>query len=736
MLAPLKKRIVIVSTYPPRACGIAQFSFDLISYIDQFFSGSLETSVVALESPLLPEITYSEKVLFRISENDTEGYREVAEKLNAMDDVAVVLIQHEFGIFGGDYGRALLNFLEHLSKPVILTLHTVLPAPDSGMKDVLQKIASAVDTLTVMTQTSFDLLVAIYGVAKEKIVIVPHGIHPHAYEDPRNAKTILGLAEKKVITTFGLLGPGKGIEYGIEALPEITKIYPDLVYLVVGATHPIVLRNEGESYREKLSALARALKIENHVIFYNEYVDIDRLLTFLRATDIYLSLGQNPNQAVSGTLTYALGTGRPVISTPFAQAKELINPSVGALVSFADSRDITHFVNDFFHDEERLKNMRRDAYFMTRDMTWENVALSYVALASTLAPELATVKKNLPKITLQHIHTLSDDFGIFQFADLTNPDPRYGYTIDDVARALIVVAEYKARGGSENTDVLTDIYVSFIERAATNDGRFNNYFTTLRELDHARNETENLDDATARALWALATVAYGPFSSPERERARTLFLSMSRELHTSESPRAVAFYIKAFGLWYEAEKNDIARNRVIVCADLLMSWYRHEPTPEWPWFENVLSYSNGLLCEGLLIAYQVTGTMEYFEVAKISLDFLISHSFQDGYCTPIGQKGWFKKGEEKQLFDQQPEEVSALVLALARMWQISGDEMYREKMFSAFEWYLGSNSIGKTMYTAVTGGCYDGFSETHINLNQGAESTISYLLARLAIERI
>ncbi len=729
-----KNTIVVISTYPPRECGIATYSSDLVENFDRVYSDGVTTGVVALESDILAHLSYGKKVVMKISENNQSDYIETRDKINAMRDVSLVLIEHEFGIFGDDYGKNILTFLQGLNKPVVITLHTVLPHPGDEMKALMEALVARADRLIVMTEASKKILHEVYGVLEEKVRIIPHGLHFAPYRDTTDAKAHLGLTGKHVLSTFGLLSRGKGIEYGIAALQKIVQIYPDTVYLVIGATHPVILSHEGERYREFLEETVRRLGLEKNVIFYNEYFNVPKLLDFLQATDIYLSLVQDPDQAVSGTLTYALGAGRPVISTPFTQAREVVTPEIGRLISFGESEGIEKEVCALLSDPSLLLSMGRAAYFRTRSMAWQNVALSHMRVFRELSPQIARKEKNVPPISLVHFRRLTDSFGMFQFAVLDEPDPEWGYTLDDNARALIVAIRYWDTSGDTTILPLIKIYLDFMERSMKSSGGFINYFTKEGLPDVERNQNENLDDANARALYALSVAATSSIGQAEKDQAKEIFSLRSHLKETLHSPRAIAFYIKALGTWLTEHNDDGVRTILEEYARVLIAHYEHVASDEWQWFEEVLSYSNGVLPEALLVAFVATGKQRYFDVAQATLDFLVTKSFDGDLCAPVGQAGWLKRGGTKHIFDQQPEEVAALVCVLGAMYQISHEEKYEQKIDLAFDWFLGNNVHHQTMCTP-DGGCYDGILEKEINLNQGAESTLSYLLARFAIEK-
>ena len=743
-------KIVYVSTFPPRECGMATFTADLTAAMDDLLEPAIESRVAAVNIDDISRYHYPRKVIFQIDQYSQQEYIKTAENINAMVDVKLVNIQHEFGIFAGKYGAHILSFLGALKKPSIVTFHSVLPAPDKELYDIVRSIAEKASGLTVMTNLSREILIREYGVAEEKISVIPHGIHSMPYSSSVKPKSALGFSKKVNLLTFGLLNRGKGLEYVIEALPEVVKVYPDLMYIILGVTHPNVLKEEGESYRNLLIQKVHDFKLSSHVNFYNEYVSLEKLLQFLRAMDIYISTSLNPNQAVSGTLSYALGSGRPVISTSFAQAKEIITPEAGILVNFRDSGSYAEAIMRLLKDSSLREQLGKNAYFRTRNMTWENVALEYSKLFSKYSRDIAEVseQKKIPRINLSHIFRLTDNFGFIQFSRLSLPDISSGYTLDDNARALIVTclcyeelgrAFKTAYPDKQKSELLkrTEIYLRFIEFVLDKEGVFHNYVKSDRTIDFELNKNENLDDANGRAFWALA-VAAASDSLPEsiRNKALSLIKKVMEKYSMFESPRSVAFHIKGFSLLLKKMKEISGKDLeklVITHCDRLISLYRGVSSEDWQWFENYLTYSNAVLSEALLLGHKHTGNSDFLEMGIKTLDFLVGHTFVNGIYAPIGQDGWHHKTGERRYFDQQPEDVSAMVYALATAHSITGKDSYKKLMHEAFNWFLGDNSLKQVVYDRATGGCYDGVGEGHINLNQGAESTTSYLLARLAI---
>ncbi len=730
-----KSLIVFISTFPPRQCGIATFTADLTNIVDQMFGPLIESKIVAMNMNDISHLPYSDKVIFQISQPNKKDYINAALRLNQLEKVKFVNIQHEFGIFGGEYGSNLLFFLEKIKKPVVVTFHTVLPSPDKKMHSVVQSIAKYSKGMIVMTKHSKELLERAYGLNPNQIQVIPHGIHNVPYRTSENAKSALGFSGKLILSTFGLLNSGKGIEYVIRSLPSVVEKFPNALFLVIGVTHPVVLKQEGENYRNFLINKVYELGLSDHVLFYNNYFHLNHLLKFLEATDIYLSPSLDPNQTVSGTLSYALGSGRPVISTAFAQAKEDITDKVGMLIDFRKPRAFTNAIIKLLSDGELRLQMGKNAYFRTRHMTWENVALSYLKYFSKFTPELTTEHRKLPSIKLAHLAKLTDNFGIIQFAKLTEPDISSGYTLDDNARALVVAALHYKKFRAPFSLKLVSVYFNFLCQVAKPDGYFNNYVNPNHVVDEQRNRQENLEDANARALYALAQVSTSK-QIPKRLRhqAHFIFEQSFRKNVAFSSPRAIAFYIKALSYFLSKWKGPKTLAELRHCCEQLMTLYNKTHSPEWEWFEPYLTYSNAILPEALILGYKITGERKYLEVSEKTLGFLIESTFKDNMCISVGQSGWFLEGGTRHYFDQQPEDIAATVEALNTMFQVTKRGHYRELAYKTFNWFLGNNILGQVVYDRTTGGCYDGVGEKSINLNQGAESSISYLLARLSFE--
>ena len=744
--------IVYVSTFPPRKCGIATFTEDLTHAMDAMLAPGVTSRISAMNpGGGVASFRYPRKVIFQINRANQEEYVATAQRINQLDSVQLVNIQHEFGIFGGERGSHIIPFMQALKKPVVITFHTVLPDPDEELYSTVRLLVENASAVIVMTNLSKKILSQEYAVPQKKIKVVPHGIHSQPYTLSQQAKMTLGYSGRLVLSTFGLISRLKGLEYVIEALPQVVREFPDFVYIIFGATHPVVLAQEGESYRNFLVEKIYGLGLYDHVKLYNRYFPLSELLHFLKATDIYISPSLEPNQAVSGTLSYALGMGRPVISTAFAQAREVITDEVGILVDFRSPDSYADAILQLLRNDERRLQLGKNAYFRTRNMTWPNVALQYARVFSEYAPSLARIsdQKSLPRTKLDHLIHLTDSFGIVQFAQLTKRDISFGYTLDDNASALAVAVLCYGELGSpaqspstarEKRQLLRLIntYLSFIDLVAQPDGHFSNFVKADRTLDDILNRQVNLEEANARALYALAlTSTTALLSRSIRQKTFDLLQNRMKSGVSFDSPRAIARCIKALCILVNRkvriEGMDLDGTLRSQC-DRLVGLYQAVGHADWQWFESHLAYSNGVMPEALLLGYHTTGGERYLTVGKTTLDFLIKESFVDGIFMPIGQTGWRHRGGRRYHFDQQPEEAKSIVQALGAGYMVTGDEEYHRLMRQAFNWFLGDNSLNQVVYDQTTGGCYDGLGRTTINLNQGAESTISYLLARLALD--
>ncbi|MEK6843835.1 MAG: glycosyltransferase [Nanoarchaeota archaeon] len=723
--------ILYMATYPPRECGIATFTKDISDAIDRRFFPSIKTRILAMNNNGTNIYNYPKRVMFQISDTEISNYLEIANKINKSKEIKLINIQHEFGIFGGEFGEYLIPFLEVLKKPVVITLHSLIPFPNEKLKNVVQEISKRVNALIVMTKKGVDILREHYGIVngKPKVYVIPHGIPNVTFESQQKEKKNLGFENNTILLTFGMMGPGKGYEHVIESLPEIVKSYPNLLYLIVGETHPMVRKREGEQYRNSLDARIKRLKLQKHVKFYNKYVTQSEIISYIKASDIYLCTPDNPNQITSGTLAYAMGSGRTVIATPFIHAKDIVTENRGRLVEFKNSESIKNALSELLSIKEKRKDMERNSYYYTRHMTWPNVAMAYGRVFKEILKEQAVDIKELPKINMQHLMRLTDKFGIIQFSEQTNPDKASGYTLDDNARALLVSAMHYERFNEYKQLKLIKTYLDYINFVKDKDGKLYNFVDKYKMINGDWSE-----DAHGRALWALGYLAsLDKIPKDLRNKADNLFLETLSVASIMRSPRAIAFTISGLYYYNQKKKSDYIKNNIKKLANILISLYDHNSSTKWQWFEPFLTYSNSKLPEALLYAYQLTNEENYLDKAVKTLDFLISKTFEKDIFVPIGQRGWYEKDKERAYFDQQPIEAGYTVQTLIEAHKITKNEKYKDYAIKSFEWFLGKNMLRQTIYNEKTGGCHDGLGENAINLNQGAESTLSYLMARLSL---
>ncbi|PIR96178.1 MAG: hypothetical protein COT92_02595 [Candidatus Doudnabacteria bacterium CG10_big_fil_rev_8_21_14_0_10_42_18] len=730
--------IAIISSFPPRKCGIASFTNDLTQNIEQLFDPSLKVKIFALNTASSNSFDYPKKVVGQIHNTNLKDYLKAAKIINQSPSIQSVLIQHEFGLFNGKNNSYLQKFIKLLEKPIIIVCHTILPKPKPFAKELFKLFQAKSKALITLTENSRQTLINEYGISKKQIFVIPHGIPSTQFvtnAEKQKIKLNLHLKNKLILTTFGLLNKGKGLEYAIKAVARIIRHKPNLRYLIIGPTHPEVKKREGEKYRNKLIKLVNILGIQKNIKFYNAYQKTSKLLNYLKATDIYLATPLDENQAVSGTLSYALGTGLPVISTAFAHAKEIISEQNGLLIKFKDVADLADALERLILNTPFRNQLAKNAFFSTRDMLWHNVALNYANIILKFIPAKNYNFRKLPKIRIGHLKRLTNKFGVFQFADLFFPNPSYGYTLDDNARALVAATKHFAMTKNKTGLKLANIYLNFIKKSQIKNGSFVNYFHADYSTNHNENEKCSLEDSNARTLYALyATLNENGLPKKIYHKIQSILKHAKPLQQNFRFLRAKAFYVKGLYNFYKIKKQKLTYDQINKnCRQLLLSYQKHKRS-NWHWFEPILTYSNSMLSEAMLYGYLVTKNIKYFKIAKLTLEFLVKESFNKNRCVPIGQNGWYKRGGQKTKFDQQPEEVAALVQTLIKMYQITQEKKYFILAHKTFSWFLGNNTLSQFVYDPSTQGCFDGFGQKSLNFNQGAESTISYLLARLALE--
>jgi glycosyltransferase involved in cell wall biosynthesis len=754
MHAPALDTIAFVGSYIPRRCGIATFTHDLRAAVAAHLPRAA-CPVVALHPPSQTG-GYPAEVRFECPADDRAAYAAAADFLGLVN-VDVVSIQHEYGIFGGPSGGHVLALLENLRAPVHTTLHTVLATPSSEQRAVLREVIRLSARIVVMSDRGRDLLRGLYGVAAERIDVIPHGIPDVPWSDPGVHKEACGLAGADVLLTFGLLSPNKGIETAITALPEIVARHPRTRYVVLGATHPELLRTEGERYRESLVRLAADRGVAEHVVFHDRYVELPELLAFLRAADVYVTPYLGADQITSGTLAYAFGSGAAIISTPYWHARELLADGRGVLVPFRDPAALAHAACRLLADTTGRRHLRRRNWLLGRDMLWSRAADRYaesfrrarlglaVRRRSTATPPrdepaAAAVPDSspgrLPPLRLSHLWRLTDSCGVLQHAAHDVPDREHGYCTDDNARALTLMVQLESLGlDTPQTRRAAARYAAFLGHAfvpAT--GRFRNFLS----FDRRWLDDRGTDDCLGRAVLALGT-CIGRSRRPETARwAMRSFAAAATAVTRTTSPRAWAHAILAIGEYLHRLGGD--RHVTAIRAALvarLVELQRSTAGPAWPWCEDVVTYDNGRLCQALIAGGRSLGDGPALETGLAMLDWLVRIQCSDtGRFSPIGCNGFLRRGAEPATFDQQPLESCAMVAACTAAFRATAESRWLDHAWLAFDWFLGRNVLGIAVCDPRTGACRDGLHEDRTNENRGAESTLAYLAAVVELQGV
>ena len=737
--AGLPSRIAVVGNYLPRQCGIATFTTDLC--------GAISTECGAARLFAVPVndtesgYAYPERVRLALAQDDLSSYEQAADFLN-FTNFDLVCLQHEYGIFGGPAGSHILGLLRRLKMPVITTLHTVLREPNPDQRRVMEEIAALSDRLIVMSELSSQFLQEIFKVPGNKIDMVPHGVPDLPFLDPNFYKDRFNVEGKAVLLTFGLLSPNKGIENVIQALPHILSRHKNVVYMVAGATHPHILRREGDHYRESLRALAKELGVESKVIFHNHFVSPEEMAAFIGAADIYITPYRHEAQVVSGTLAYALGAGKAIISTPYWHAIELLDDQRGALVPFQDPSAVARKTVELLDTPAVRHAMRKRAYLYAREMIWKKVAQGYMASFEQARRDRMqeprvmfadeTIVKSLdklPPLKLDHLHRLTDDTGMLQHATFAVPKYAEGYTTDDNARALVLTVLLGQFGRNE-TDYLATRYLAFLGNAFNPaNGRFRNFLT----YDRRWAEDQGSEDSHGRSLWALGTVLGQSKDHALKGAAGHLFEIAVPAVTAFSSPRAWAFTLLGIEEYLHCFPGDReAQQMSAALATRLLGLYRVNQSPGWGWFEDVVAYSNARLPQAILIAGRRNSDEQMISVGLQSLSWLCETQRCAGkdHFVPIGSQGFYRKGGQRARFDQQPVEAGGAVSACLEAYRATGDDHWRKEAWSAFNWFLGDNDLQIALYDPITGGCRDGLHPERVNENQGAESTLAFLMAQ------
>ncbi len=734
--------IVYVGTFVPKRCGIATFANDLGASVAEEMGGKPYRVVALTDRP--GGYDYPSEVTFEIRQNVIRDYALAAEYLNG-SSAQIVSLQHEFGIYGGDAGKYLSVLLCHLKKPVITTLHTILENPSKDYREAFDDVINCSQRLVTMSQTGARMLRDIYGVPENKISVIHHGVHDVPFVDSNFYKEQFNVEGLTVLLTFGLLSPNKGIETALEALPAVVEKYPNTVYIILGATHPEVKKVYGEAYRLSLERKARDLQIVDNVVFQNRFVDLQELTEYVSCCDIYITPYLAKEQITSGTLAYAVGMGKAVVSTPYWYAQELLQDSRGVLVDFGDVKGMADALGDLIGDSVRRNRMRKSAYEYGRTMVWREVGRQYVEMFLDVLHERENLdvgsvwkqkmlpQTTLPELKLDHLISLSDNVGLLQHACFGIPDRDHGYSADDVGRGLAAIMTLYNQQKDEQVLPWIRTYVSFLKHSQTETGHFHNFMSYDRRFQ----DDHGSDDTLGRVFWGLGTVVrWGP-KEQIRALAQDMMDKATPRILELEAPRAMAYTI--IGIDHLLQKFEGAsqfRRLLVQLAEDLVSLYKGNRTADWHWFENVLTYGNAKIPEALLRAYQVTQNEEYLDIALESLDFLTKEQWNGVYFELIGNEGWYPKGGEKAFFGQQPVDAGYLVEAYVAASEVSDKYKYLELARLAFEWFLGRNRLNAALYDFADGSVADGMDSNGISANQGAESVVCYLLAVLALSEL
>ncbi|MHC4787988.1 MAG: glycosyltransferase family 4 protein [Planctomycetota bacterium] len=735
----LKDAIAFIATYPPRQCGIGTFTSDLVRAVQGRTEGRLRTVVMAIDESE-EDLRYPDEVQYTLNQHDNADYVRAAEFLN-YNNVRAVSLQHEFGIFGGHDGAYALDLLRELRCPIITTFHTVLREPNEGQRQVMDELVVLSSLLVVMSERAVDFLRDVYGAPRAKIRLIHHGVPEIPLVEPQHYKAQFEMEGRELVLTFGLLNPGKGIEYALEALPPVVEEYPNLCYIVLGATHPNILREQGESYRLGLQRQARNLGLQKNVLFSDRFVSLDELCEFLKAADLYMTPYLNREQITSGTLAYALGAGKPIVSTRYWYAEELLADERGQLVELRDPAGLAEALLRLLGDPARVREMRANAYEFSRRMTWDEVGRLYLSTFRE-AFSTARVRASMPDVSMRHVLPitglprprldqlvrLTDDTGLLQHARFSVPNRAHGYCTDDNARALVVTSKYYDLFRSSEAERLLGTYLAFVSYAQRDDGLFHNFVSYDRQFQ----DEVGSDDCYGRALWGLGYAMY---------RGPRPYFNLVKEVLEQAASNLTALNLRGrshaiLGLYYYLQRypeaEDIVEKIDRLAADHLKR-FRAASSEDWLWFEEAIAYDNAVIPQSLFLAYEVTGNEDYHRVAQQSLDFIISMCSRGDHMSLVGNDGWHVRGGEPAAFDQQPIDACGLVEACKVAFRLTGRREYLRYMRMAFDWFLGVNDLGEPLYNFRTGGCSDGLTAQGANQNQGAESTLCFLLALLTL---
>jgi len=735
-----KFKIACVGNYVPRQCGIATFTRDLTESLiisNREKNIKTEAFVVAMNDQD-QTYDYPEIVKFTIRQEYQRDYLEATKFIN-YSNAEICILQHEFGIFGGKNGIYILPLIHKLEIPLIVTFHTVLKNPSEKEIMIIKEIGKKAEKIVVMSELAVDFLIHIYNLPKQKIKLIEHGVPDFDFIQRKIFKKKLNLENKKSLLTFGLLSRDKGIETVIQALPRVVEKHSEIVYIILGKTHPNVVRSSGEEYRNYLKLLVEKNDLRKHVYFYDKYVTNEELFSYLSAIDIYITPYLNEAQITSGTLSYAIGAGAAVVSTSYWHAKELLSDGRGKIFNFNDSDSLADLLINLFDNPEELSRIRKKAYQYGRKTIWPEIGARYLKLVANVLKTVPEVKIEeepvinplvLPEFCLDHVHRLTDDTGILQHAKYIIPNFKEGYSLDDNARALLMFLMVFRQRKSKEALKLISTYLSFINLMQNDDGPFKNYLSFNRNfIDQVGSE-----DSFGRTIWALGYLVKYPPNKPFFEIAvEILTKSFSNFNHLkfirgmTNSIIGLCHFLKIF------PDNKEMKSILKEMTYKIMKSYQKYKTDDWHWFEPILTYDNGILPLSLLHASEEIGDENILKVAYESIEFLEKVTLRKGHLSLVGSDNWYKKGGDRSRFAQQPIDAAAMVLMFYQAYLISKDKTFLKKMLTSYMWFLGENDLNKPLYDFKTCGCSDGIESYGINRNQGAESIIVYEIAHMTV---
>lgn len=739
------KSLAVIGTCVPRRCGLATFTDDLCSALEAEFGASCQVAIVAMDD-VDGGYAYPERVKFQIRDSSLPDYLRAAEFLN-LNQTDLVVLQHEYGIFGGKSGCHILHLVKNLQMPVVTTLHTVLTEPTEEQRAILLELAEHSEQLVVMSKKASQILRDTYGISEAKVTFIPHGIPDFAFVDPSYYKDTFGVENRTVLLSFGLVHPGKGYELVLQALPEVIKRHPEVMYIILGATHPHVIRNTGDAYRHSLHQLVNRLGLEAFVRFDNKYVELDELCQYIIAADVFITPYLSPAQIASGTLSYAVGAGKACISTPYWHAEELLSEGRGRLVPFGDVDAMAREIIDLLGKNRERNAMRKRAYKFGRTTVWREVARSYIDMFDRVLERPmsrpkpvnghrspARIVDQLPAPNLQHLRVMTDDTGLLQHCIFTIPNRDHGYCVDDQARALIVTSLFYAFFQDKRVIPLTQKYLAFLFYAFNREkGRFRNFMS----YDRQWLEEVGSEDAHGRALWGLGVAVREAPSDSIRALATRLFNDGLPAVEEFTSPRAWAFTLVGLHAYLEAYQGDAAarRTRRRLAVKLCMAFRQCDPG--WMWCEDVVTYDNAKIPHALLLAGRHLSDPLIFDTGLSALMWLLKkQTTPEGHISLIGNGGWLTRTGERTQFDQQPVDAMALVDACVEAFHGTGELFWIEEAGRCLHWFLGYNDLNLPLYDFTTGGCCDGLMHNGVNANQGAESTVSWLISLLTMYEV